>query len=226
LRIRRQLQCLAWLSRPSRTGRLSDNWGREWGLPVDRWYIERFLTDHADDIRGDVLEVMDDRYTRRFGTSISSSSVLDIDRGNPNATLVADLQSPSTFPEDTFDCVVLTQTLQFVYDLQAATRSLHRMLRPGGVCLVTVPAVSRRDAGAHSGEEYWRLLPDGLGRTLGDVFGPDSVSVTSFGSARTAVGFLLGLAAEDFGPGELEANDPVSPLVTAARAVKPLAKKE
>jgi SAM-dependent methyltransferase len=198
---------------------LSDNWGREWGLPVDRWYIERFLIEHADDIRGDVLEVMDDRYTRRFGSSISSSSVLDINRANRNATLIADLQDPFDFPEGAFDCVVLTQTLQFVYDLQAAARSLHRMLRPGGVCLVTVPAVSKCD-GAHSGQEYWRLLPDGLRRTLGDVFGPDSVNVISFGSARTAVGFLLGLAAEDFGPGELEASDPVFPLVTAARAVK------
>jgi SAM-dependent methyltransferase len=221
LRIRRQLRCIAWLARPSRTGPLSDNWGREWGLPIDRWYIERFLRSHADDIHGDVLEVMDNRYTRRFGSAILSSSVLDIDHTNADATLVADLQQPSSFPEDAFDCVVLTQTLQFVYDLPGAARAVHRMLRPGGVCLATVPTVSRRDRADATGFEYWRLLPDALDRLLGDVFGRASVTVTPFGSARTAVAFLLGLAAEDLSAAELEACDQAFPILAAARAVKP-----
>lgn len=220
MRIRRQLRCIAWLARPSRAGPLSDNWGREWGLPVDRWYIERFLSEHAEDIHGDVLEVMDDRYTRRFGSAITSSSVLDVDGSNADATLVADLQEPSAFPEDAFDCVLLTQTLQFVYDLPAAARSLHRMLRPGGVCLITVPAVSKRDRGREQSREYWRLLPDALHRLLGDVFGPGAMTTESFGSARTAVGFLLGLAADDFDGRELEVRDPAFPVIAAARAVK------
>jgi hypothetical protein len=34
---------------------------------IDRYYIAAFLARHAADIHGDVLEIADDTYTRRFG---------------------------------------------------------------------------------------------------------------------------------------------------------------
>src|SRR4051812_41158651 len=49
-------------------GRLSPiggDFGWERGTPVDRHYIEGFIAQNAADIRGRVLEVGDDRYTRR-----------------------------------------------------------------------------------------------------------------------------------------------------------------
>ena len=46
---------------------VSTDWGFDRGRPVDRYYIERFLQQHAADIRGHVLEIGDDAYTRRFG---------------------------------------------------------------------------------------------------------------------------------------------------------------
>lgn len=36
---------------------VSRTFGFDRGKPVDRWYIERFLAAHADDVRGRVLEV-------------------------------------------------------------------------------------------------------------------------------------------------------------------------
>ena len=41
--------------------------GFERGRPIDRYYIEKFLDQHADDVRGRVLEVQEDDYTTRFG---------------------------------------------------------------------------------------------------------------------------------------------------------------
>jgi len=46
---------------------LSREFGFDRGAPVDRRYIEGFLTRHAADVRGRVLEVKDAAYTRRFG---------------------------------------------------------------------------------------------------------------------------------------------------------------
>ena len=46
---------------------VSRSFGFDRGTPVDRRYIEQFLARHAAAIRGDVLEVGDDGYTRRFG---------------------------------------------------------------------------------------------------------------------------------------------------------------
>ena len=56
---------------------ISQCFGFDRGLPVDRYYIERFLARHASEIVGRVLEIGDDTYTRRFGGSrVSRSDVL------------------------------------------------------------------------------------------------------------------------------------------------------
>ncbi len=41
--------------------------GYDRGLPIDRYYIERFLANNASDIRGHVMEIADNIYMRRFG---------------------------------------------------------------------------------------------------------------------------------------------------------------
>src|SRR6266542_5493523 len=64
-------------------------------------------------IRGNVLEVKDAHYTRRFGSG-ARSHVVDIDRDNPDADLHADLSIPGGLPGEFFDCVILTQVLQFL----------------------------------------------------------------------------------------------------------------
>src|SRR5262249_3548091 len=41
--------------------------GSRWGKIIDRYYIEEFLRGSAQDIRGHVLEVAENTYTRLFG---------------------------------------------------------------------------------------------------------------------------------------------------------------
>src|SRR6187455_2132793 len=56
-----------------------DSWGMSRGLPVDRYYIDAFLSRHSADIRGRVMEVGDDGYSRRFGGSrVDKIDILDI----------------------------------------------------------------------------------------------------------------------------------------------------
>ena len=63
--------------------------------------------------------------------------------GNPQATIVGDLTDAPQIPNDAFDCAIVTQTLQFVYDVRAALATLHRILAPGGVLLATVPGITK-----------------------------------------------------------------------------------
>ena len=49
---------------------ISYEFGYDRGQPVDRYYIENFLSRHADDIRGRVLEIGDNHYTRTFGVVV------------------------------------------------------------------------------------------------------------------------------------------------------------
>ena len=132
--------------------------GFDRGTPIDRYYIERFLGTQAEDIRGRVLEIGDDRYTREFGGSrVTRSDVLHVVAGNPQATIVADLTHADDVPSESFDCIVCTQTLQMIVDVEAALRHLARMLQPGGVLLTTSSGINRicRREGFDSWGEYW-----------------------------------------------------------------------
>ena len=222
LRWRRRLERLrrpAWLGTIRRTTPLSDHWGRDRGTPVDRYYIERFLADERDAIRGHVLEVMNADYTERFGGVVERRDVLDVDPANEAATIVADLSAADSVPSDLFDCFILTQTLQYIYDLQAAVEHAHRILRPGGTLLCTIPAVSRI-ARLQLESEYWRVTPAACSRLFGDVFAGGDLAVRGHGNVLTAVAFLIGMAAEELSPRELNRDDPFFPLVVSVRATR------
>ena len=209
----------AWLGTIRRTSPLSDHWGRERGTPVDRYYIEHFLAGERHSIRGRVLEVMNADYTDRFGAGVDASEVLDVDPANEEATIVADLAAADEIPSEAFDCFILTQTLQYVYDLRAAVEHAHRILRPGGTLLATVPAVSRV-ARQHPDSEYWRFTAPACSRLFGDVFERGSVDVRSRGNVLTAVAFLMGIAREELSSRELAVDDPFFPVVVTVRATK------
>jgi SAM-dependent methyltransferase len=205
-----------------RTTPLSAHWGFERGTPVDRYYIERFLEQHRRDIRGRVLELMDTRYTTRFGVDVTQADVLDIDPANPQATITANLEDHDSLPSAAFDCFILTQTLQFVYDVSAALAAAHAALRTGGVLLATLPSVSKIDRSAGVDGDYWRFTAASATRLFGSVFGEDNVAVEPHGNVLTAVAFLMGMAADELKLRELELEDDFFPVVVCVRAVKPV----
>ena len=64
------------------------------GRPIDRHYIESFLSRCAADVHGHVLEFADSEYTRRFGGShVDKSDVLAVEDTNPDANIIGDLAS-------------------------------------------------------------------------------------------------------------------------------------
>lgn len=215
----RRLKRPARLGALRRTTPLSDEWGRDRGTPIDRYYIERFLGRERQAIRGHVLELLDSSYTRRFGMGVERGDVLDIVSGNPNATIVADLAAAHAIPSETFDCVILTQTLQFIYDLPAALGHVHRMLKPGGIVLCTAPSVSRISRRTLD-TEYWRFTTAGCALLFGQVFDQERVHVESCGNVLSAIAFLTGLASEELSRAELEETDPYFPLLISIRAEK------
>lgn len=209
----------AFLGTIRRTEPLSEHWGRERGTPVDRYYIDGFLAARRDAIRGRVLEVLNTEYTDRFGVAVEQSDVLDIDPANERATLVADLAAADEIPDGLFDCFILTQTLQYVFDLEAAVAHAHRILRPGGTLLCTVPTTSRIGRG-ELGSEYWRMTAAACERIFGDAFTGGDVDVRARGNVLTAIAFLVGMAAEELSGRELELDDPFFPLLVTVAARK------
>lgn len=205
------------------TGRIepvSRVFGLDRGEPIDRYYIERFLARHAGLIRGDVLEVGDDRYTRRFGVDgPGESRVLRTTPDDDPATLAGDLTDPETLPEAAFDCFVCTQTFNFIFDLPAAAESSHRLLRPGGVMLATVAGISQISRyDQERWGDYWRFTPRSLEALLAPVFG-GGVEIRAHGNVLAATALLQGLAVEDLPESTLlNEDDPDYPVTITAVA--------
>jgi glycosyltransferase involved in cell wall biosynthesis len=197
--------------------------GFERGQPVDRYYIEMFLGHQSADIQGHVLEICDPFYTFKFGGDrVTKSDVLDADEENPIATLIADLANAEQIPPNTFDCIILTQTLQFIYDIQAVLQTVYRILKPGGVLLLTVPCISRFDQlNTNKWGEYWRFTTYSIHRLLAEVFPACQLMVKAYGNVFTSTAFLYGIATEELRQEELNDHDPTYELLVTARAVKP-----
>jgi SAM-dependent methyltransferase len=205
-----------------RTAPLSRSFGFDRGLPVDRHYIEQWLAKRRTDIRGRVLEIGDDSYTRRFGgNAVTDREVLHLHDGNPGATYVTDLGSGEGLPDAYFDCLVLTQTLHLVYDVPAALRTAHRVLRPGGVLLATFPGISQRSDDEWAAYWCWAFTSLSATRLFHECFPPAGVTVESHGNVLAAVSLLEGIAADELTPAELAVKDSRYEVLITVRAVKP-----
>lgn len=200
---------------------IDPNWGFERGTPIDRVYVETFVGSHAADIRGRVLEIAAPDYTNRFGTGVERVDILMASEGNPQATIVADLADAPQIPDGTFDCAIVTQTLQFVYDVRAALATLQRILAPGGVLLATVPGVTKISAiEDEEWGEWWHYTSRSARRLAEEAFGEGAVEVRAYGNVLSASAFLYGLAASDLRSEEIEAHDRLYEVVVGIRAVK------
>jgi SAM-dependent methyltransferase len=191
------------------------------GTPVDRYYVEAFLRSRSTAIRGRVLEIGDREYTTMFGSGVTTSDVLHAEEGNPEATIVGDIANCPQIPDAAFDCIILTQTLHYIYDMEAAVAELHRILAPGGHVLCTVPGISQ--VSRHDMERWgdrWRLTSLSARELLSTAFEPDRVSVATYGNALTSVCFLEGIVAEKLRPKELDAREEEYQLLVTVDAMK------
>jgi len=199
----------------------SRDWGWDRGLPIDRYYIETFLAREADSIRGRVLEIGDNSYTVRFGGDrVIKSDVLHMEEGNPKATIVGDLSSAPHILSETFDCIIITQTLNRIFEIREAINTLQRILRPNGVVLATFPGITQIDR-RESAPWYWSLTTCSARNLFEERFPAAAVVVTSYGNVLAASSFLYGIAAEELNQREeLDYQDPAYEVLITTKAVK------
>ena len=134
---------------------------------------------------------------------------------------MADLADAPQIGEALFDCIILTQTLHLIYNAPSAVRTLHRILKPDGVLLMTVPGISLVPTQSVWGHTwYWAFTELAVRRMLGEAFGGQRMDVQSYGNVLSVVAFLHGLAAQELATRELDAVDTDYPLIIAARAMK------
>ena len=156
-----------------RTAPFSRDWGYDRGTPIDRVYIEQFLASHADDVRGACLEVMNADYTDRFGGArVTAQDVLDIDPANT----LGDHRGRSGGTGLASGAAVRLHHIHpdpaSVPDMRIALANVWRALAPGGILLLTVPALGRHDTRKGFHHDRWRVTRTGLEWLLGGL--PDA----------------------------------------------------
>ena len=201
---------------------ISKCFGFNRGQPIDRYYIENFLAHYSSDINGRVLEIGDNSYTLKYGGErVTKSDVFHAVEGNPEATIVGDLTNAEHIPSDSFDCLILTETLQLIYEVRLALKTIYRILKPGGVVLITIPGITSLSDNQWRSTWYWNYTTVSAQRLFEEVFPPANVKVETYGNVLSATAFLQGLATQELKQEELDYRDPNYEVTITVRAVKP-----
>lgn len=210
----------SWLDR---TEPFSRTFGLDRGSAIDRKFVEKFLAENRHFIKGSVLEVGDDQYSRKFGSSLERVVVLaGQGRDRRSESYFGDLTDPATFIRlGRFDCLIATNVLNFIFDFKAAVRGLALLVKnKSGVCFVTVAGVvsiSRFDYDRWG--DYWRFNDMSIRKIFEEYF--EHVEVRPYGNAPLAAAFVMGLSQEDVPPRLFEHNDPDYQILISVKAWSP-----
>jgi len=187
---------------------VSSVFGLERGSPIDRYYIEKFLKENDRYIKGNVLEIAESIYSKKFGKNIETFEVLHYDNDNPKATIIGDLTKTDTLPNNKIDCFICTQTFQFIYNFKDAIHGSHHLLKENGVLLATfagISQISRYDMDRWG--DYWRFTTLSATKAFEEIFGSGNVKVDYYGNVLSAVAFLEGITSEELSHEELDHKD-------------------
>ncbi len=186
--------------------------GTDRGTPIDRIYIERFLKENSDLIKGDCVEIAENTYTNKYGTDVKNAFILHVE-GGENA-IKGDLVSGEGIKSELVDCAIITQTLMFLNDLSTVSDNIYRMLKHGGNALVTVAGISqisRFDADRWG--HFYGFYPDGVKALFSNNFKNENISICTYGNVKLAMGYLYGMCAEDFDKEDFEYYDEHYPMI-------------
>jgi len=203
------------------------NFGFDAGLPVDRYYLEAFLSSRAQFITGRVLEVGGRDYTESFGTKVTESVIFSHEAAPGEAQIIGDLSDCPQVPDNSFDCIILTQTLHCLPDMPAALCEIYRILAPGGVLLCTVPGISQISRwDMERWGDRWRLTSLGLKELLEAPFGSEGVEIQAYGNALAALSFIEGIPTHKLKARELDVRIDDFEVLVCGVATKPRAAGE
>ena len=126
--------------------------------PANRYGLDRWVAGIARTLDGLVINVGAGGDARQFGRR-----VVTLDRYAPGAHVRADLADGLPFAADVFDGAICTEVLEHVPDPSLLLRELHRVIRPGGTAVLSIPFVFKYHADPI---DAIRLTPPGLRREL------------------------------------------------------------
>lgn len=175
------------------------------GTPIDRKYLENWLNKNRHLISGDVMEIADNDYTYTFGSNVKSYVLHKAPENE--SQIKGDFVTGEGLVEESMDCVIMTQTISYIYDYKKVFENLKRVLKKGGRAFVTcdgIAQIARYDADRWG--YYFRYSEMSLKNVVEEI-GFTDCKIESFGNVKTACALLYGITAEELNDNDFEIND-------------------
>lgn len=200
---------------------LSRRFGLEYGKAIDRFYIEKFLADNKSNIKGIAMEIAEDRYTKMFGENVVETMILHVNGWGGMNVIKGNLATGEGLVENSVDCLICTQTLQFIYDIHSVVKNIYKVLKPGGTAMITVPLLSQLSLYDYQNWGcYWRFTDQSMKKILLESFDEREIKVYTYGNMKAAMAFLYGICQEEMRQSDLEYYDEQFPLIIGATCRK------
>jgi len=88
--------------------------------------------------------------------------------GVGNDFFAMSILSDSEVPKEKWDLIIMSQSLQYIFDFEGLIEECYGMLKPGGFFIVDCPLVAEY-SGNNKYEDYWRISHKALQRILNDI---------------------------------------------------------
>lgn len=198
----------------------SKRFGLERGTAIDRFYIEKFLNEHREYIKGSVMEIADNRYTKMFTENITESVVMHVN-GWGEGVIQGNLATGEGIIENSIDCLICTQTIQFIYDVHNVVRNIYKLLKPNGRVLLTAAAIAQLSLYDYKNwGEYWRFTDQSMKKLFQEAFKAEQIEVYTYGNMKAAIAFMYGMCQEEIKQSDLDYQDGQFPMIVAVHARK------
>ncbi|MEI7474105.1 MAG: methyltransferase [bacterium] len=188
---------------------LNRTFGYDRGTPIDRYYIENFLNTNNNLIKGNVIEVAENTYTKNFGRNkVLKSLILHANNTDVKADIIGNLETGENLPEAIADCFIMTQTLPFMLNPKEGIKNALKLLKADGVLLITVPGIvqiSRYDMDRWG--HYWSFTDLSLQKLLEEFVHKEKIEIKTYGNVKSACGLLYGYSQEEFTKSDLDHYD-------------------
>lgn len=186
------------------------------GIAIDRYYLNKFVSEIRSEVKGVTLEIGGSKANRELYnfTNTTSYLTMDVVKGE-GLDIVGDAHDPKVVAEASLDSVVLFNVLEHCERPWVVVDNIYQWLKPGGQVFCLVPNAQRVHRFPN---DYWRILPDAM-NSLFARFAQRKLYI--YGNPLTTLAAYYGIASDELSHEELDyynENYPVANCIHAQKA--------
>lgn len=179
------------------------------GTPIDRFYIEKFVKSKRKYISGNIYEIGDDFYSKKYAQPHSKFTVLTYKENEPFAKHNINFNKKNSHLYNTADCLIVVQTLNFLYNTKNAISEIRNILKYDGCAIITVSSITPVSLYDYKRwGDFWRFTDMALRELLLEFFSIEEIEIRSFGNYDSTMFYLSGACAEEVNESILNHIDP------------------